>query len=184
MAPDISLNTTDNPRRIIVLSIALLVIGGGLVAYGVTEYQTQSEVLADVDEVQATIIETDIQYHDATGQTTGVSDQTSDHMDDDTQYRLHVVFEYEYDGQQYESSKFDAVGSFPTYDDHQDATDALADYNVGDQVTAYVPPDDPGEAFLEEEMPFVIYALIGFGAFLVLGAIWIPIAHHFGIGRD
>lgn len=175
-------NLTNNVTFVIGLSIVLLLAGGGMLAYGFSEYQTQSEVLADVEEVDATIIESDFQLDEATGQTTGERDDFADRPEDDRRYALHVVFEYEYEGQQYESSNFDAAGAIPTYDDRSEAREALEDYAEGDRVTAYVPPDDPDEAFLEDEMPFVIYGLMGFGALLMIGAIWVPIAYHFDIG--
>lgn len=175
-------NITNNATFVTGLSIVLLLVGGAMLAYGFSEYQTQSDVLGDVEEVEATIIDAEVQLDEATGQTTGERDDYVDRADDDRRYALNVVFTYEYEGQQYESSYFDAVGSIPTYDERSEAMEALEDYAEGDRVTAYVPPDDPDEAFLDEEMPFVIYGLIGFGALLIIGAIWVPIAYHFDIG--
>ena len=178
-----TLHTTDNPKMIIIVAVLLFVIGAALTAYGVSEYRTQSEVLDDVVEVDATVTDVDITpYHN--GEEADIrADRWSEYEESLTWY-LTIEFEYAYEGETYRSSNFSAVGAIPTYDEWDDARDAEDEYAVGDRVTAYVPPDDPGEAFLEPGMPFAIYGVIGFGAVLLIGAIWLPFAHRFDIGTD
>lgn len=175
----------NNTRFVIVLAIALFLVGAVILAYGVTEYRAQSQVLDDVDEVDATITAVELETYDDDGTSTTVDQQrTQGEFGDGVTFHLTVTFEYEYDGDQYQSSKFDAIGSVPTYDDWEDARDARDEYAEGDRITAYVPPDDPGNAFLDGGMPMGVYAIMGFGGFLMLGGLWIPIAHRFGIGTD
>ena len=162
-----SLNTTDDPRVIVVMGVLLLVVGVGLTAFAVMEYQSQVNALDNADEVEATIVDSEVLLYDDGFDSTG----TDDRDPDEREYRKHVEFEYEYEGQQYRSTNIDIAGTTERYDEREDAETALAEYPEGGQVTAYVDPDDPDEAFLEAGVPTTTYLLIGFGAFLIVGAV-------------
>ena len=177
-----SINTANNPRVVVAVAILLFVVGAGLTAYGVSEYRAQSQVIDDVDEVEATIVSVDLEAYENGEQSNIRRDRWEEHEADLT-WHLAVEFEYEYAGEPYRSTKFDAAGGVPTYSDWDDARDARDNYQEGDRVTAYVPADEPSEAFFEEGMPTLVYGTIGFGILLLLGAIWVPIAHRFGIGQ-
>ena len=168
-----SLNTTDDPRVIVVTGILLLVVGVGLTAVGVMEYQSQVSALDEADEVEATITESEVLLYEDEFDSTGTDDRYSD----EREYRKHVEFEYEYEGQQYRSTNIDIAGTTERYDEREDAKAALAAYPDGGQVTAYVDPNEPDEAFLEAGIPITTYILLGFGTFLVAGAVVMAVVY-------
>ena len=137
-----------------------------MAAHGYGEYQSQRATLDDAVEVEATVVESDVQsFRDG---------------DDGTVYRLTVTYEYEYEGERYEVSSFDTSGTkSKEYDSQSDAREALDEYPEGDRITAYVPPDDPGAAFLENDLPLSVYMIPGFGGFLVAASIFLCL-NHFG----
>lgn len=184
MSSDISFNTTDNPVVIGLLTVFLFMAGAGMAAVGVMEYQETRDLLEDAEEVEATIVAVEIDIEEGIGADGGISDRTSHEFDDDTTFYLHIEFEYEYDGVERSSTNFDAVGSIPSYNEWEDAQEASEEYSVGDRETAFVPPDDPDEAFLEGDMPFTVYGLIGFGVLLLVASVFLPIAFRFDIGRS
>lgn len=163
----ISVNTTDSTALVVVMGVLLFAVGIGMTAYGVGEYRSYEDALDDAAEVEATIVESSVQPYSP-----GVSDgRSSDRNrdDEDREYRLVVEFEYEFEGQQYRSSNFDLAGTTREYDSRSKAQRERENYLEGDQVTAYVRPDEPGEAFLEGGMPWVVYGILGFGALLIVG---------------
>ena len=157
----------DRAKAFLVLAIMLLVGAVAAVGLGVDEYQDHSQTLDEAIEVDATIIESDVDvYYD---QDADFGADTPDH--EDVEYRPVVEFEYEFEGEQYQSSNMNVVGGYSTYDVRPRAEDAAAEYPEGAQTTAYVHPDEPGEAFLDDEMPLGVYMLPAFGAVALVGSV-------------
>jgi len=78
---------------------------------------------------------------------------------------------YSYEGETYTSSNL-YPGKLPREFDTRAAAGAeLEAYEPGEPVTAYVPPDAPGNAFLQRESSNQPFLVIGFGALFVVGAI-------------
>ncbi|WP_244605518.1 DUF3592 domain-containing protein [Halorussus marinus] len=66
-----------------------------------------------------------------------------------SRYRPRVTFDYTYEGGSYTSTNV-YPGELPReFGNEDEARAQLADDGPGDTVTAYVPPDSPGEAFLK-----------------------------------
>ena len=162
----IQLNTTGSPITVVAFAVVLVVAGAFLAFWGYGTYQDQQAALDEAVEVDATVVDTDIQRQRATG----LSDDET--PTDEFEYRLTVTFEYEYSGETYRSSNIDLGSSWQTYDTRSDAERAADEYAEGSQVTAHLHPDEPGEAFLEHRIPLSTYLFTGFGVFLVLGAFW------------
>ncbi len=140
------------------LQIALtLIVGLGAIGYGGYSYSAQSAALDSTETVDATIVSTSIERHDARRGTDDYSPQ--------------ATFNYTYEGETYTSSHVypgDVLHEFGT---KEDARAQLEGYEPGATVTAYVPSDSPENAFLKYESSNKPLYIIGLGAILVLGTI-------------
>jgi len=79
-----------------------------------------------------------------------------------------VTFRYRFQGTDYTSDRIFPKRSQPEYNDRSTAESRLAPYRIGDCVTAYVDPDDPGAAFLENSRSGKPVGAIVFGLALSL----------------
>ncbi|WP_262175243.1 DUF3592 domain-containing protein [Haloarcula laminariae] len=61
-----------------------------------------------------------------------------------------VRFQYRFRGTSYSSDRLYPDSSRPQYYDNATAQERVSAYAVGEEVTAYVDPEAPGEAFLED----------------------------------
>lgn len=162
-------NTRADTRSIFAFAIILLAMGLVVTAIGVDEYQSQTEALDDAVEVEATIVTSEVHlYQDEFDRTVRTAD---DRTTDTPEYRLVIEFEYEFEGQQYRSSNVNVAGSVERFDSREDARAALEAYPEGSQTTAYVDPDEPGEAFLEDDLPLITYLVPGAGVFLLFSSV-------------
>lgn len=162
-------NTRADTRSIFAFAIILLAMGLVVTAIGVDEYQSQTEALDDAVEVEATIVTSEVHlYQDEIDRTVRTAD---DRTTDTPEYRLVIEFEYEFEGQQYRSSNVNVAGSVERFDSREDARAALEAYPEGSQTTAYVDPDEPGEAFLEDDLPLITYLVPGAGVFLLFSSV-------------
>lgn len=89
----------------------------------------------------------------------------------DRQYYANVTYRYTYDGTEYTSDTL-----FPGNRDEQvsrsRAEEIANDYTAGDQVTAYVVPDDPERSYLiESSMPWWYYLIPGVGVLMALAGL-------------
>lgn len=141
-------------------AVALL-LGLGILGYGYIDYTSQGDRLENAVEVDATILETHTER----------SGSTSTDTTDATYYPV-VEFEYTFEGTTYTSSNLYPTTIDTGHSDESSAEAAIADYEEGETVTAYVDPDDPGEAFLRDETdtPVLLFLV---GGVLVLGGIGI-----------
>lgn len=136
------------------LRIALtLLVGLATIGYGAYSYSEQTSALDSAVEVDATITATSVEK-DSAGK--GVS------------YEAHATFNYSYEGETYTSSNV-YPGTLPReFDTREEARSQLKEYEPGNTVTAYVPSDSPGNAYLKHESSNKPFFVIGFGALFVL----------------
>ncbi|WP_251341637.1 DUF3592 domain-containing protein [Haloplanus halophilus] len=138
------------------IGIALtLLIGLASMGYGAYSYTTQSAALDSTVEVTATVTDTSVERN---------SGRRS------VSYVPQVTFQYRYEGEQYASSNVYPGTLGKDFDTEAAARDVLEPYEPGETTTAYVPTDDPGDAFLEHERSNKPFLLIGVGVLFVLSA--------------
>ena len=82
----------------------------------------------------------------------------------------HATFTYTYEGATYTSSKV-YPGKLPKDFGTKDAARSeVGEFEPGEAVTAYVPPNSPGNAFLKSESSNKPLFVMGFGVLFVLGS--------------
>ncbi|WP_253737290.1 DUF3592 domain-containing protein [Halohasta salina] len=136
--------------------VAALLVGLGTMGYGAYSYTAQSSALASPETVDATIESTSVETIDKRH---------------GTAYAPQASFEYSYQGDSYTSSN---VYPGPLSKDFGSKADAMAQldgYETGDTVTAYIPSDSPGNAFLKHERSNKPLFVIGFGGILTVGTL-------------
>ena len=85
-----------------------------------------------------------------------------------TDYVLRATFNYTYEGETYTATNV-YPGKLPRdFSTREKARSQLEGYESGDTVTAYVPLDSPGEAFLKHESNNKPLFVMGFGVLFVL----------------
>ena len=145
----------DGPSGILQIAFALLV-GLSIVGYGAYSYTTQSAALDSAETVNATVVSTAIET---------ISERRG------TEYSPTATFNYTYEGETYTSSNV-FPGRLPReFGSEADAKSQLSEYESGENVTAYVPPASPGNAFLKHESSNKPFLVIGVGGVFVLGTL-------------
>lgn len=144
--------TITHPVVPILLGI-VVVIGGGYL------YYSGMQASANAESVEATVVSSTVVDNGNTGN------------EDRDEYTVRVEYEYAYDGTTYTSENFcpgAGSGCKPSSDFRTEMEEFLADYPDGGAVTAYVPPDSPGDAYLVDTGPSATYLFVaGFGVLLV-----------------
>ena len=103
--------------------------------------------------VDATLLDVSVEKHSGKGDT----------------YSPVATYNYTYEGETFTSSNV-YPGTLPReFGSREKARDQI-DGGPGDTVTAYVPTDAPGNAFLEHEQSDKPLLVVGFGVLFVLGA--------------
>lgn len=146
----------DGPSGTLQIALALLV-GFGAMGYGAYSYSSQSAALDSTETVDATIVSTSIER---INERRGPDD-----------YSPQATFNYTYEGETYTSSHMYPGGVTHEFESKEDARAKLAGYEPGATVTAYVPTDSPGKAFLKHESSNKPLYIIGLGALLALGTV-------------
>jgi hypothetical protein len=139
------------------IGIALAVILGlGTMGYGAYSYSAQSSALDSAETVDATVSSVSVE-RDSAGK--GVD------------YTPKATFNYTYEGETYTSSNV-YPGKLPReFGSEEKARSQLDGYESGSTVTAYVPQDSPGNAYLKQESSNKPLLVIGLGALLALGGV-------------
>jgi hypothetical protein len=150
---ELDFNGPDGPLQITLA----LIVGLGAVGYGGYTYSAQSSALDSTETVDATIVSTSIERMN---ERRGTDD-----------YSPHATFNYTYDGEEYTSSNMYPGGVSHEFGTKDEAREQLGGYDPGARVTAYVPPDSPGNAFLRHESSNKPIYIIGLGAIFVLGTL-------------
>lgn len=153
----LNINLGQTSERGILLSTAVItLIGLGLIGLGYNTYINQNQALEDPVNVSATVTETGI-------------DQDSSRRGG-IDYQPEITFEYTYDGQQYTSTNMYPGGQKANhYDREAKAEDVVETYSQGSEMTVYVPPDTPGEAFIQAKKTNDPLIFMGIGI-LMIGA--------------
>lgn len=138
-------------------ALVMLLLGLAITGYGGYDYVQQSEAVRDSVEVNATV------------ETVGVETVSARRGVD---HEPTVRFTYEYEGTTYESTSVFPASISPTYDTESAAREVVAEYEAGAATTAYVAPDQPGDAFLENRTTNTPLFAAAFGIFFVLGGGW------------
>lgn len=130
------------------------VLGLAIVGYGAYDYTQQSAAVEEAVAVDAAVVETGVEPV-STGST-------------GADYRPTVTFEYSYQGSSYRSDRVYPSALDPNFDTRSAAADVLDGYAENESVTAYVDPDEPGEAFLLNERSNTPLVALAIGAVFVL----------------
>lgn len=136
--------------------IVILVVGLAMGGYGAYDYQQQAGKIDNAITVNATVTDTDVR---TVSQRRGRVD-----------YEPQVTFEYRYRGDSYTGNDIHPASVSRDYDTRSEAESVLTAYDVNSTVTAYVPPNAPGDAFLEAEKSNEPLKFAGIGALCVLVA--------------
>ncbi|MFC7229082.1 DUF3592 domain-containing protein [Salinirubellus salinus] len=136
-------------------AVGFLLVGLAITGYGVYDYTQQSDAIDDAVEVDATVTEVGIESQSSSS-TRGVN------------YEPQVRFTYQYDGETYEGTRLFPATTAPEYETESAARDAVREYEAGENVTAYVVPDDPDGAFLRAQRSDTPLTLAGIGGVLSL----------------
>lgn len=118
------------------MSIFVLLVGLGIIGVGAYSYGAESASLGNNVAVTAEI--TDLSVEAVPGSRGR------------TQYVPTPTYEYRFEGTVYASERLYPGTSQPRYGDRAAAAERLSAYAVGDRVTAYVNPEAPMEAYLED----------------------------------
>jgi hypothetical protein len=108
--------------------------------------------------VEATITETDVVTQGSvSGQTGG-----------EVHYEPRIAFTYEYRGESYTGTNVFPAHIAPEYDQRSKTESVISEYETGTTVTAYVDPNDPGDAFLKNTPSDTPLIAAGIGATISL----------------
>jgi hypothetical protein len=144
----------SGPSTRVRLALSLLV-GLGTIGYGAYSYTEQTAALDSTVTVDATL--TDVAVEENSGK--GVT------------YSPKATYTYTYEGESYTSENV-YPGKLPREFGSREKARAQIDGSAGDTVTAYVPTDDPGNAFLNYSTSDKPFLVAGFGALFVLGTVY------------
>lgn len=140
--------------------ILALLVGLAVSGFGAYDYTQQSEAIENSVEVDATITGKSVESVTG-GSATG------------TKFDPVVTFEYSYEGESYTGNDIYPSTTSKNYDTKSKAKSAIGEYEKGETVTAYVNPDSPSEAFLENEESSSPLLFAGVGVVFVLGGIFV-----------
>ena len=87
----------------------------------------------------------------------------------DDEYRVHVTYEYTYEGETYTSDDIYPNRDADRYSSRRDARRFVERYPEGETATAYVDPEDPSEAYLEDGIRFK--SLVGYLVLVLIGLV-------------
>lgn len=138
------------------VQIALaLVVGLGAIGYGGYSYMEQTAALDSAATVDATVTDISVETNSGKGDT----------------YTLQATYTYTYEGEGYTSSNV-YPGKLPReFDTRDEARAQLDGVSAGETVTAYVPTDDPGNAYLQHTSSNKPFLVIGIGVLVVAGGV-------------
>ena len=139
-------------------ALLYVVIGLAIASYGGYDYMQQTEAVRNSVQVNATVTELSIETD------SGISSNPG------TEYDPTIEFEYTYNGTQYTGTKLYPANIEQNYKTQSGAESAIKGYEQGKQTTAYVEPDEPGDAFLENKTSNAPLIALGIGGIFALFA--------------
>jgi hypothetical protein len=120
-------------------ALLYILIGIAIISYGGYDYVQQTEAVRESVKVDATITELDIEADSGTSSNPGAN------------FDPVVEFEYTYNGNEYTGTQIYPANIEQNYETQSGAEAAIDEYEQGTQTTAYVSPDQPGDAFLKNQ---------------------------------
>ena len=142
----------------VALATIFTVIGVALAGYGFTQYQGQSQSIDNAVNITATVTETDV--------------RTDSSRRGRIDYQAEIRFNYSYEGENQSSGYIYPLDSDKEFNTESSAEEYLEDYPSGQEVYAFVNPENPGEAFLNAERSNQPLILMLIGSLMaVLGSI-------------
>ncbi|MDQ2074442.1 DUF3592 domain-containing protein [Haloarcula sp. H-GB4] len=137
-------------------AVLYILIGVAIASYGGYDYVQQTEAVRNSVAVDATVTELSIETDSGTSSNPGV------------EYEPIVEFEYAYNGTRYTGTQLYPANIERNYETRSAAESEIEDYEQGTQTTAYVSPDEPGDAFLKNETSNAPIIAIGIGGLFAL----------------
>ncbi|ADJ17024.1 DUF3592 domain-containing protein [Halalkalicoccus jeotgali] len=134
-----------------------LMLGLAVAGYGAYDYTQQSAAIENSVEVDATVTGTNVDSIMTSGT---------------TQFNPEVSFKYSYEGERYSSSNLYPASASKNYDTKSGAQSAMKEYEQGETVTAYVNPNSPDDAFLENEESSSPLWFAALGVAFIFGGIY------------
>jgi len=151
---DFSVNGPDTLAK----AVLYILVGVAIASYGGYDYVQQTEAVRNSVEVDATLTEVSIETDSGTSSNPGVK------------YEPSVEFEYTYNGTRYTGTELYPANIERNYETRSAAESAIEPYEQGTQTTAYVSPDEPGDAFLKNKTSNAPIIAIGIGGVFALFA--------------
>jgi hypothetical protein len=139
----------------------LIIIGIAISGLGYIDYQSQGDALQNAVNVTGTVTGTEI-----------VTDSGGRRSSPD--HSPVISFNYSYNGQSYSSDNTYPPGDTQRELNSRSAAEKIAqNYSTGTTVTAYVNPENPGEAFLKKKRSNDPVIFMGIGAVVILGGLYV-----------
>lgn len=117
--------------------LVLLVVGFGVATVGWVDHAVADATVEDAEPTTVTVSESEMSEYAGTA-------------DEETEYSVTIVYEYELDGETYQSSNIYPGVSDRRYSSQARARGIVDRYPEGETATGYVDPDAPGRAYLLE----------------------------------
>jgi hypothetical protein len=143
----------------LVSNIAVILAGLGLIFLGYNTYTSQNQALENPVNLSATVTDT------------GIVEDSSRRGGKD--YQPQIRYRYSFEGENFTSTNMHPGGQQP--DDHNvesEAREVVEKYSEGSDINVFVPPEKPGEAFIQPEktndpMIFIAIGILfsGMGAY-------------------
>lgn len=137
----------SSPNMIV---LTLFMIGGlVLLGYGFNQYQGQKASIDNAVNISATVADTNV--------------RTDSSRRGSTDYQAEIDFNYSFEGEDYTSGFIYPLDDDREFSTEEEAQEFLQSYSAGTEVDAYVSPETPDEAFLNNESSDqpLIFLLIG-----------------------
>lgn len=137
------------PNQILLFSSIFMIIGLALAGYGFMQYQGQSESINKATNITATVTDTNV--------------RTDSSRRGGTDYQAEITFDYKFEGTSYSSDFVYPLDDDKEFNTESEAQNYLENYSSGEEVDAFVNPEQPGKAFLTAERSNqpLLFVLIG-----------------------
>lgn len=129
----------------------MVLFAGGLLLAGIAfEYRRRTALVSNLEDVEARVVSAEIHESEATVGLPATGGRS---------FTPEVSFRYTYGGDQYSSDRI-YPGRLDRVTGQKAAEELVERYAPGTTATAYVNPDRPSEAFLEQRFNRVVYLLL------------------------
>lgn len=149
IGPRLGIGDEDGKAGLI-SNIAILLVGVGLVFLGFNTLISQDQALENPVNVSATVVDTGIQQDSS--RRGGID------------YQPQIEYEYSFEGEKYTSRNMHPGGQLPNqYNVESKAREVIEEYSQGSEINVFVPPEKPGEAFIQKKKTNDPLMFIGIG---------------------